>query len=68
MKLGKIKTSFAVAVATLASYSPLLAQTICDNPANASCGGNDVPQLAAPAVLVLIAIGVIGAIAMAKRK
>jgi len=72
VKLAKLKASIGVAVATLVGYSTTWAQFQCDNPLNGDCNSTgiirDDPQLAAPAVLALIAVGIVGAIMMAKRK
>ena len=71
MKLSAIKAALAAAVTTLVGYSSVWAQPsteiIFDCTTNCG-GGNNTPQLAAPAVIALIAMGVVAAITMAKRK
>jgi hypothetical protein len=61
---------------TLVSYSPVWAQ-LCDNPNNPDCntgggggggGGGGTPELDGPGVLMLITIGIVAAIAIARRK
>lgn len=81
MKLATLKAGLGAAAMTLVSYSPAFAQALCDNPANPACvggGGNDngvgngvgngVPELAAPEVIALVAVGIVAAIALSKRK
>jgi hypothetical protein len=72
--LSKLKASLAVAAMTLVSYSPVWAQ-LCDNPDNPDCntgggggGGNGTPELDGPGMLMLITIGIVAAIAIARRK
>ena len=68
MKLSRVKAAVAVGVTTLASFSPAWAQIICDRPGCNGDGGGGDPQLAAPAVIALVAVGIVTAMIMARRK
>ncbi len=76
MKLSRVKALVGVCVTTLVSYSPAWAQ-LCDNPNNPACngtggggggGGGGDPQLVAPAVIALIAVGIVTAMVVARKK
>lgn len=73
MRLSRVKAAVGVCVTTLASYSPVWAQILCDNPNDPLCngtggGGGGDPQLAAPAVIGLVAVGIVTAMIMARKK
>jgi len=78
MNLSKLKASMAVAAMALVSYSPAWAQEIIQDGCFPNCGGTDggttggggngVPELDGPGVLVLVAIGIAVAVAIARRK
>lgn len=72
MILSKLKASMAVAAISLVSYSPLWAQEVIRDGCFPNCvdggGGNDVPELDGPGVLMLVAVGIVAAVAIAKRK